>query len=476
MVQKASNRFSCPGCEKNNFRSLNSVKTHFLSQRHTFQCPVCQNPFKDEMSLIQHYQKYNKSTSPGIRNYVPRVLSPIIPSSSTALIPVMQSRAVQTDYQNKALELFKQGLELPYGQALNQAIPLAYIPVINSENGPTLEAPQHVTPGATLYQVIHPSEYNLILRYLRSRCHSRARLQTEGYMPNLEYVENKKLPWKGSIRRDDFRARPRSGFQAAGSVCAIAIDCEMVGVRHGRQTLAFLSAIDFLTGKVLISQFVNPEEKVIDWRFKFSGVTQEIMSAAVQSGAALESWREARNKLWKFMDDSTVLVGHSLNYDLEVLGISHANVVDSSVLIAETVFPSIISTKTFPRHWALKTIAKDLLSLAIQNGECGHIALEDAFAARDVVIWCIRNPEELKSWSEISRLQEEQKLTQKRQRHGKGKVKGKLPVSNSTQNWKYDTGQDYHPEDIRLSDYAEELGWPEGYDPWIVRNYFDARN
>ncbi|KGO74628.1 Exonuclease, RNase T/DNA polymerase III [Penicillium italicum] len=218
---------------------------------------------------------------------------------------------------------------------------------------------------------------------------------------------------------------------AEGAICAIAIDCEMVGVRNGRQTLAFLSAIDFLTGEVLINSYVNPLEEVIDWRYNFSGITQAIMASAVASGAAFKSWREARDALWGFMDDSTVLIGQSLHYDLEVLGMSHANVVDSAILTSETVYPSIPSTKPLTCHWGLKRLAKDLLGLDIQTGNCGHSALEDTYAARDVVIWCIRNPEGLKAWAESARLQEEHRLAQNRQRHGKSESKGKLPATKS---------------------------------------------
>ncbi|KAJ5218373.1 Exonuclease RNase T/DNA polymerase III [Penicillium cinerascens] len=241
----------------------------------------------------------------------------------------------------------------------------------------------------------------------------------------------------------------------------------MVGVKNGRQTLAFISAIDFLTGEVLISRYVNPVEDVVDWRTKFSGMTQVIMAGAIASGAAFESWREARDKLCEFIDDSTVLVGHSLNYDLEVLGICHAKVVDSAILTAETVFPSIESTKPLTRMWGLKALAKDLLSLDIQTSDCGHSALEDAYAARDVVIWCIRNPEELKVWAENARRQEkERKSARNRQKYGKSRSKGKLPATQSTRNWEYNTGSEDDYADIRWSDLARDLGWPEGYDPW----------
>ncbi|KAJ5277742.1 hypothetical protein N7524_003895 [Penicillium chrysogenum] len=66
-------------------------------------------------------------------------------------------------------------------------------------------------------------EQNLILRYLRSRCYTWNRLEIEGYIIGPTTIRNKKRP-----------QTPRMELQAAGTICAIAIDCEMVGVRNGR--------------------------------------------------------------------------------------------------------------------------------------------------------------------------------------------------------------------------------------------------
>ncbi|KAJ5108233.1 ribonuclease H-like protein [Penicillium angulare] len=78
---------------------------------------------------------------------------------------------------------------------------------------------------------------------------------------------------------------------------AIAVDCEMVGVKNNRQTVAFLSTIDFLNGDVLISRYMVSSENVFDWRSKITGVTEDTMKSAVLSGAAFKDWREAREKL-----------------------------------------------------------------------------------------------------------------------------------------------------------------------------------
>ncbi|CRL28376.1 Polynucleotidyl transferase, ribonuclease H fold [Penicillium camemberti] len=480
MVKKPSIRFYCPGCERENFRSLTGVRNHFLKKRHTLQCPVCEKTFQDEMAIIQHYQTYYaKSASPDIPNAVHPISSPSVLPSSAVVTPVAQSISVHAVASEEPPKPSEQGLEITDSL-------LASMPVLNITEGPipgkepriyplsnsrlifisTKALPGIAYATAAYPTDIHLLEQDLILRYLRSRCHSWKRLDTEGYIIGPTTVRNKKRPCKGSIPTYHFRETPRMGIQAAGTACAIAIDCEMVGVRNGRQTLAFLSAINVLTGEVLISRYVNPSEEVLDWRYKFTGVTQAIMTSAVACGAAFKSWREARDKLWEFMDDSTVLVGHSLHYDLEVLGISHAKVVDYAILTAETVYPSIPSTKPLTRYWALKTLAKDLLGLNIQTGNCGHSALEDAYAARNVVIWCIRNPEDLKAWAEKTQLQEEHRLAHNRQRYGKGKSKGKFPASQSTPRWEHNTALYGDSDDIRWSDFAEDLDWPEGYDPW----------
>ncbi|CAG8140288.1 unnamed protein product [Penicillium nalgiovense] len=484
MDKKYSIRFYCPGCERENFRSLVGVRNHFLEKRHSFQCPVCERTFQDEMAIIQHYQSYyTKPASPDRPSDVHQVSPPSV-LSSAAVTPIVRSISVHTDALEEPSRPSGQRPEIPGGHLLH-SLP-ASMPVLNINEGPILGREPRIyqlsnprlifisttaLPGVASSTAAYPTdmnllEQNLILRYLRSRCHTWNRLETEGYIIGPTTIRNRKRPRKGSIPTYQFRETPRMELQAAGTICAIAIDCEMVGVRNGRQALAFLSAINFLTGEVLISRYVNPSEEVLDWRYKFSGVTQGIMTSAVASGAAFRTWQEARDKLWEFMDDSTVLVGHSLQYDLEVLGISHAKVVDSAILTAETVYSSIPSTKPLTRNWGLKTLAKDFLGLNIQTSDCGHNALEDAYAARDVVIWCIRNPEDLKVWAEKAQLQEEQKLARSRQRYGKSKSKGKFPATQSTPIWGHDTVFHDAPEDIRWWDPAEEFEWSEGYDPW----------
>ncbi|KAJ5699373.1 hypothetical protein N7536_002386 [Penicillium majusculum] len=263
--------------------------------------------------------------------------------------------------------------------------------------------------NANYHVLLEPLEQSLIFRYLSARCHSETRLATRGFTFRAGLADvNRRPSKKPPPKTGHFRQVPRStdGFPKRR---AIVLDCEMVQVEAGRRELAFLSAIDFLTGEVLIDNYVQPKSRVVNWDSRFSGVTPSAMNKAVKKGTALFGWEGARSKLWEFMDSETVLVGHSLNNDLDVLGIIHWNVVDSSIITSEAVFYTVHAGEPLNRTWSLKTLTNELVNYDIQVGKQGHSALEDAHATRDIVIWCLRYPEHLKVWADNARDQEEQR-------------------------------------------------------------------
>lgn len=254
---------------------------------------------------------------------------------------------------------------------------------------------------------LEPLEQNLIFRYLSARCHSDTRLAKHGYTFQPSLNDSHKRPSKQCpIKRGLFREVPRFSTDTLTRRRAIVLDCEMVQVEEGRRELAFLTAIDFLTGEVLVDNYVQPKSKVVNWDSRFSGVTPGAMNKAVKKGTALKGWEGARSRLWQFMDSETVLIGHSLNNDLDVLGIIHWNIVDSSIFTSEAVFLHLHSGEQLTRTWSLKTLTSELVNYDIQVGNRGHSALEDAHATRDVVIWCLRYPELLKVWADSAREEE----------------------------------------------------------------------
>ncbi|GKZ77663.1 hypothetical protein AnigIFM56816_011403 [Aspergillus niger] len=248
-----------------------------------------------------------------------------------------------------------------------------------------------------------------LLRRLQAKCHSPARLRTEGLITS-PCPKSDSPQWKGIIRLDLFKRTPgphhhhqhgKSGRRKARD--AVVIDCEMVQAEKGRRVIAYLAAVDFITGEVLINSYVDPQRRIFNWCTHYSGITPKAMKKAVANGDALRGWMGARRALWDFIDNDTVLIGHDIKNDLNCLGIIHPRIVDSTILTAEAVFRPRWETQRFRRTWSLKTLSSVFLDRFIQGGANGHSALQDAVATKDVVVFCLEQPECLKIWAEFTR-------------------------------------------------------------------------
>jgi hypothetical protein len=276
----------------------------------------------------------------------------------------------------------------------------------------------------------------------------------------------------------------------------------MAGVQGGMSEVVLICAVDFMTGATVLKTLVSPTRPVVDWRSRISGVTSVAMAAALTRGAALDGWRAARRQLWQYIDAETILVGHALQHDLESLRIIHPRVVDSAILARAAVSAgdntgsgSAAGTE-MGRQWGLKTLSEQLLGIAIQNhggggggrgGGSQHDCLEDALAAREAVLWCLRNPHALRAWG-IRRAAEEEVRERERDQRSKAhtgreergawktkkkkkKIRPKQKTRGSKAKASVKEGDDEtdDSEIMRWSDVAEDFGWPHpdtGYDPW----------
>lgn len=179
----------------------------------------------------------------------------------------------------------------------------------------------------------------------------------------------------------------------------------MAHVRTGNAEAVFLCAADYLTGEVLIRSLVHPTEMVVDWRTEWSGVTQSTMNKAIARSQTLNGWEGARNELWRYIDADTMLVGHALQHDLSALRMIHTKVVDSAILTKNALGPKSLYS------WSLKRLCIEFLGVEIQSAtRLGHDCREDTLAAREVVLWCCRHPQELRKWGTVKREQEVKEL------------------------------------------------------------------
>lgn len=165
--------------------------------------------------------------------------------------------------------------------------------------------------------------------------------------------------------------RPSAIGSQLGPTQVVALDCEMVGVGPGGKTSA-LARVCVVNddGHVLIDSFVQPKEKVTDFRTRVSGVRPRDLQSAIPFVAA-------QLKVSSLLRGRT-LVGHALHNDLKVLSISHPKEqIRDTARYAPLMWQPPSGGK--PRPKALKVLAAEELGLNIQTGE--HSPVDDARAA-----------------------------------------------------------------------------------------------
>jgi len=242
----------------------------------------------------------------------------------------------------------------------------------------------------------------------------------------------------------------------------------MAQVKGLRSEVILICAIDYFTGAVLLNKLVNPCERVYNWRTKIHGITDAKMRKAFLQGRDLAGWREARAELWKLIDQNTILVGHALHHDLDVLRMVHTRVVDSAILARNAV-------GMYSPQWGLQRLCKELLGLEIRNNIGGvHDCLEDVLATREVVLYCTQNKQRLEGWAEVKKLEltrkEEHRKAAEQKPASKRAEAEKLKFGwSSNLESEFDEYESDEKEILYWSDIAEDCGWPHpdtGYDPW----------
>ncbi|CAH2043203.1 unnamed protein product [Thlaspi arvense] len=152
----------------------------------------------------------------------------------------------------------------------------------------------------------------------------------------------------------------------------LAIDCEMVTCEDGSEAVVRVAAVD-RDLKVVLDKYVKPSLPVVNYKTEITGVTAEDVEKATLSVADIQK------KLRRFLTAGTILVGHGLNNDLQVLKIDHARVIDTAMVFqyagpATTKFPS------------LNHICKTVLGQEVRMVGSTHNCVHDAAAAMKIVL------------------------------------------------------------------------------------------
>jgi RNA exonuclease 4 len=110
-----------------------------------------------------------------------------------------------------------------------------------------------------------------------------------------------------------------SSTSSTGATSHVAMDCEMVGAGPDgqRSILARCSLVNF-HGHILYDKFVQPKERVTDFRTEFSGIRYN----DILKNPEAVTFEQCQKDVFPLLR-SRVLIGHSIQNDLKVLMLDH---------------------------------------------------------------------------------------------------------------------------------------------------------
>eukprot|EP00079_Xenopus_tropicalis_P012173 XP_002938865.2 PREDICTED: RNA exonuclease 1 homolog isoform X1 [Xenopus tropicalis] len=165
-----------------------------------------------------------------------------------------------------------------------------------------------------------------------------------------------------------------------GNPGIFALDCEMCYTTQGLE----LTRVTVINSelKVVYDTFVKPDNKIVDYNTRFSGVTEEDLQNTTMT------LRDVQAVLLCMFSSKTILIGHSLESDLFALKMIHPTVVDTAI-----VFPHRLG---LPYKRALRSLMADHLKRIIQDSVGGHDSSEDACSCMELMIWKVKEDAKVK--------------------------------------------------------------------------------
>ena len=159
-----------------------------------------------------------------------------------------------------------------------------------------------------------------------------------------------------------------------GSVTAgrhiISIDCEMCKAENDQLVLTRISLLNW-DGSVAMDKLVKPDVPIKDYLTQWSGITPAMLENVTTTLADIQK------ELLELITPRTILVGHSLNSDLNAMKLTHPFLIDTGILFPHPRGP--------PYKQSLKWLAQKYLHREVQKGSSGHDSVEDSKTCLDLV-------------------------------------------------------------------------------------------
>ncbi|KAG7897678.1 hypothetical protein KL935_004859 [Ogataea polymorpha] len=157
----------------------------------------------------------------------------------------------------------------------------------------------------------------------------------------------------------DLKSKPR----------IFALDCEMCLTASG--SVVTRVALTDEDHKLVIGDFVKPDEEITDYKTQYSGVDENSLKGVTTT------LHDIQQKLLATISSKDYLVGHSLESDLCALRITHPTIIDTSICYDHVKGP--------PLKPSLRHLASEILGRSIQQSAHGHDPIEDCVACMELV-------------------------------------------------------------------------------------------
>ncbi|KAJ1980866.1 hypothetical protein H4R33_005374 [Dimargaris cristalligena] len=207
---------------------------------------------------------------------------------------------------------------------------------------------------------------------------SNSQLENNSYPPpliHLSYSDDPHNEWTDTEAVDADIEQAR--FDDEQEYEVLSVDCEMCMTRVGNE-LTRVSVVNF-EGRVLMDELVKPFNPITNYVTQYSGITPSMLKNVTTSLA------DAQGMLKKLIGPRTILVGQSLNSDLNALKMTHPLVVDTSVIFT-TPRGNVMADRTRQKP-SLRWLTQKYLHRSIQDRTIrhGHDSIEDALACIDLL-------------------------------------------------------------------------------------------
>ncbi|TVY52635.1 putative exonuclease [Lachnellula cervina] len=246
---------------------------------------------------------------------------------------------------------------------------------------PAKEPPGWKNNRTPISEFVHSPEELLESEYVLHPASYSDEAERNGLMDNRRSAGvSQEHGWVDTLVKTFDQGTPPDKEIETGSITAgreiLAMDCEMCMTGESEFSLTRISIVAW-DGTVILDELVKPERPIINYLTQYSGITEEMIAPITTT------LQDIQKKLLGILHPRAVLIGHSLNSDLNALKITHPFIIDTSIIFPHPRGPPLKSS--------LKWLAQRYLNREIQKGHgttgpgAGHDSVEDARTCLDLV-------------------------------------------------------------------------------------------